>query len=400
MQAVAEFVEQSAGIVRRQQRGLAARALGEIADIDDERGNRAVELLLIAQRGHPGAGSLRGAGVIVAIEQRLVLAVAIPDFPDPDVGVPGRDILALLEGDAEQAGGAVEGGLDHVVEHKIGLDRGVIEIGADLPELLGVVAPIPGCQRKIAALLRDQRLHRVAVGERPRPRRLPDPLQEAAHGVRRLGHGILEPVGGVVREAHDLGGFLAQRQDLDDGRVVVVGIAIVATRGEGLEDLFAQVAAIGGFQERLDRGARQRHDRLTGHPALFRRGLGGGDKAVRQPGAVVVAELHEPVLLVAEQMVAEAGAEMGEPLVDLSHPRLGGVVEASAGPAEARIGALQQPELLAAEAERGAVLVQERDATEQHGVHHDRVPVPRHPQGDFLVDLQDRRIGVRRHQAA
>ena len=39
-----------------------------------------------------------------------------------------------------------------------------------------------------------------------------------------------------------------------------------------------------------------------------------------------------------------------------------------------------------------------RDAAEQHRVHHDRVPVPRHPQRDFLVDLQDRRIGVRRDQ--
>ena len=43
-------------------------------------------------------------------------------------------------------------------------------------------------------------------------------------------------------------------------------------------------------------------------------------KLVGQPGAVVLAELHEPVLLVAEQMVAERGAEMGQPLVDLGHP--------------------------------------------------------------------------------
>ena len=36
MQAVAEFVEQGPGVVRRQQRRLALRALGEIADIDDQ----------------------------------------------------------------------------------------------------------------------------------------------------------------------------------------------------------------------------------------------------------------------------------------------------------------------------------------------------------------------------
>ena len=37
VQAVAEFVEQGAGVVRRQQRGLAVGALGEVADIDDQR---------------------------------------------------------------------------------------------------------------------------------------------------------------------------------------------------------------------------------------------------------------------------------------------------------------------------------------------------------------------------
>jgi len=99
--------------------------------------------------------------------------------------MPDRDIGALGESDAEQAGGAVEGGLDHVVEHQIGLDRGVVEIGAALPELLGVVAPVPGREGEIAALLGDQTLQFVAIGERPLPRRLPDPLSRprTASGV-------------------------------------------------------------------------------------------------------------------------------------------------------------------------------------------------------------------------
>ena len=65
---------------------------------------------------------------------------------------------------------------------------------------------------------------------------------------------------------------------------------------------------------------------------------------------------------------------------------------------EAGIGAFQEPHLLAGQAEAVAVLVQHGDAAEQNCVHHDRIPVPRHPQGDLLVDLQDRRIGVRRDQ--
>ena len=90
MQAVSEFMEQGPRIVGRQQRRLATGAFGEVADIDDERGDFAVELLLVAQRGHPGARALRGPRKVIAIEQRLVLAVGIPDLPDPDVRVPER----------------------------------------------------------------------------------------------------------------------------------------------------------------------------------------------------------------------------------------------------------------------------------------------------------------------
>ncbi len=81
--------------------------------------------------------------------------------------------------------------------------------------------------------------------------------------------------------------------------------------------------------------------------------------------------------------MAERRAEMGQPFVDLRHPRLGGVVEPGTGAMEAGIGALQQPHLLACQGQRGAIFVQHRDPAEQHGVHH---------------DLEQRRVGIRRHQ--
>src|SRR3954468_13260770 len=118
--------------------------------------------------------------MIVAVEQRLVLAVAIPDLPDPDVRMPDGNILALREGDAEQARCAVERGCDHIVEREVRLYRGVVEIGAVEAELFGVEAPVPGRELEIAALRRDQRLHLVAVRERPGTSRFPDPLQKVA----------------------------------------------------------------------------------------------------------------------------------------------------------------------------------------------------------------------------
>ena len=46
-------------------------------------------------------------------------------------------------------------------------------------------------------------------------------------------------------------------------------------------------------------------------------------------------------------MVAERGAELRQPLVDLGPALLGDLVEAGAGAVEIGVGALQQPQLLA-----------------------------------------------------
>src|SRR4029453_7603394 len=65
----------------------------------------------------PSSFCWSGSEVIQAPE-RFEFAVAALHFPDPDVRVPDRDVLALGEGDAEQARGAVEGRVDHVIERE------------------------------------------------------------------------------------------------------------------------------------------------------------------------------------------------------------------------------------------------------------------------------------------
>jgi len=96
--------------------------------------------------------------------------------------------------------------------------------------------------------------------------------------------------------------------------------------------------------------------------------------------------------------MSESRAKIGQPLVDLGHPRLGLLVQAGASAVEADIGALQEPALLRRQLQVRAVFVQHGDAAEQDRVHHDGVPVTGHPQRDLLVDLEDRRIGMGRHQ--
>ncbi len=97
-------------------------------------------------------------------------------------------------------------------------------------------------------------------------------------------------------------------------------------------------------------------------------------------------------------MVAEGRAELRQPLVDRGPARLGGLIEAGTGAVEVVVGALQEAHLLARQPQRGAVVVDQRDPAEQHRVHHDRVPVPRHPWRNLLVDREDFWVGVGRDQ--
>ena len=101
VQRMAEFVEQRARVVEGEQRRLAGGGLGEVADIDDDRADIAGELFLVAQRGHPGARMLGGAGEIVADEQADVAARSVLDLPGARVGVIERHVDGR-EGEAEQ----------------------------------------------------------------------------------------------------------------------------------------------------------------------------------------------------------------------------------------------------------------------------------------------------------
>ena len=58
MQSVAKFVKQSARLINAEQAGFAGRGLGEIHHIDDDGLDRAIELLLVAERTHPSAAAL------------------------------------------------------------------------------------------------------------------------------------------------------------------------------------------------------------------------------------------------------------------------------------------------------------------------------------------------------
>ena len=203
VQRVAEFVEQRARVVERQQRRLARRRLGEIADVEDDRADVAGKLFLVAQRGHPGAAVLGAAREIIADEQADMAAGRVLHLEGAGVGVIERHADGR-EAQAEQPARGLEGGLDHLVELEVRLDLGFVQIVARLAQLLGVVAPVPRRQREIAALLRDHRLQRVALGRGLGARAAPDLVEQLARRLRGLGHLIVEPVVGESRKAEQL----------------------------------------------------------------------------------------------------------------------------------------------------------------------------------------------------
>ncbi len=86
---------------------------------------------------------------------------------------------------------------------------------------------------------------------------------------------------------------------------------------------------------------------LPGRP----RSCAASRAAVRARGAeageVVFGLQHQGIgLLVGEHVLAERGAQRREPLPDLGHPLLAGLIEAGAGAAEGHLVALQHARLL------------------------------------------------------
>ncbi len=347
MQGVAEFVEQGARIIEGQKRRLALCGGREIHHIDDDRAHAFVEIALAAIARSPGAGALRGAREIIAVEQPHMCTLRVKHLPRPDIRMVDGDIVARRELQAEQALRHVEGCLDHVVELKIRFDLGLFERMGALALLLGVIAPVPGRDRIIGALRPGQGGERIALCIGARHRRLPDAAQQIRDRLRRLRHGVVELVGSVIGIAQKLCPLIAQTQGLaHDGGIVVRGA--IAAHGPGAKRLLAQVAALGELQERLDRRARQRDHILPLPQVAIARGAGRRlDQEIGQACDIRLPFQHErEAALVSEHVLREGGTEFGETLRDFRQPRALRLAQMRAGAGEAEMIALDQTDLL------------------------------------------------------
>src|SRR5262245_52470825 len=127
-----------------------------------------------------------------------MLSISVAHLPHLDIRMPARNVAAALEREPEQLVSRVERGLDDVVKLEVRLDLALVDVALALAQLLGVVAPGPGCKLEIAALLLNERLHGVAVEERARARGRAHPLEPDPHRRWRLRRRVAEL---VVREA-------------------------------------------------------------------------------------------------------------------------------------------------------------------------------------------------------
>ena len=235
--------------------------------------------------------------------------------------MPGRNIRALLDPQAEQPLGGEERSLDHPVEREVRFDRGLVEIAAALAQLFRIIAPVPWREGEVAALLLHQRLQGFAIGERALARGRPHRLQKVAHCGRRFRHRIVEPVLGEIGVAEQPRSLGAKLHHLGDDRLVVGRAVIVAAGDESAEDLFAQIAPARELEEGEGARARQRNDAAV-EAALLCFAPHRLAHECGQAGKFGLAgEAQREGLFVGEDVLAERGAECRQALHDLDKPR-------------------------------------------------------------------------------
>ena len=362
VQGVTEFMKQSARVVIGQQCRI---GMGEIADIHHDGTNVAVESGLRTHRTAPCTRPLAGPREVIAEEDGDVFAVA-RHFPAPHVRVIERAVQRS-ELQPEQPCGAGKGGVNHPVELKEGLEFGFIQVMQLQTPLFGIEAPVPRLQRARDTIHLRHARKVFRIGQRRRPRRMPDLHQQVPHCFGRLGHFGFQLVIGEAVIAQQLRAFVTQGQNFG-GVAPVVGLAPVGTAGDpGFIGFLSQVPAGRELQKRHDQRAVE-SDGGTGAVAFLTGGAGGGFHELGQARQVVFRQVHEPFPFIRQKILAEGGAQSCKARFDGSQ---------ASGPVsgQRRAGANEPPPrqhqhtcLLLAQTQRIASAPQVLDPGEKFGV--------------------------------
>ena len=371
MQGVAELVEQGLGVVQRDEERLALRGLDEVVVVgaDDVR-LLAVQVGVAPVGGRPGARPLARAGEVVGIEDADVAAgLAVGDLEGLHVRMEDRNgpRRQLGELEAIEAVGHVEGAALHRGQLEVGLQVVLIEVVAGFADLLEVVQVIPRLD-----VVAGQGAHLGDLLADARDGRGPDAHHQVHGGLGGPGHGVLHAPVGMGLEAQEAGALGAQAQDLGDGRLGVVGVAVVAALDELAPDLLALGAVVGEGQVRVDGRTGVGDDPAV---QLARPGGVGGRGGVGFRQALDLAlggEVGEE-LFVGDDLLLEAGEGGRQGLVDAAELFLAGGVERGAVADQGLVAALDHAGLLGAQPGRRGALMDGADALEEDLVEGDLV---------------------------
>ena len=151
---MAELVEKGLHFSERQESRLVFRRLGEVHHEAHLRTDVVALVVdpLSPELRHPGPALLPLAGMEVGIEHGQMAAVAVEDLIGLHFGMVDGDVLALLEGDAIEAGGETEHALDDILELEIGAQHLCVEVETLHLELVGIIAEVPRLKLEVVAL--------------------------------------------------------------------------------------------------------------------------------------------------------------------------------------------------------------------------------------------------------
>ncbi len=321
------------------------------------------------------------------------MLAAAQDLIGPDIGMVDGNVVAAPEGDAEELGRHVEGGLNDPVELEVGLQRRLVDGIAALAHLLGIVAPVPRLDGLVHALLAGHRGEIVALLAGAHHGTAPHPLEQGAHRVGRLRHGLVELEGGEGRIAQKLRPLDPELDGLGDDRRVVGRAAHLAALHPGLEDRLAEVAPRRQGEEGLDHGTAEGHDVALAAAilgGLCERGLEEVGKALN----VGRRQVHCPSRFVLQHVLAEGRAEGRQALGDRPHPLLARLVERRAAAHEVLVGLLQHPHLLGGQVQVIAAVMERAHPREEPRVEGDGVGMLRQHRRHVALDRLDLLGGV------
>ena len=256
-----------------------------------------------------------------------------------------------------------------------------------LAQFCHVEAVVPWGDPEAAAVPVDDGLHLGHLRPDPGRGRLPHRLHEGQGALGAAGHGRLHGPVGVAGVAQQPGPLMAQPEDLRDQGIVVGPAAVVAPADEGPPDPLAQGPVLGAGEQGLHHGAG-----VGDHPApLQPPGLGVPEcrrpELGGQAGQLRLPFNHrEAAGLLVQDILAEAGEQLGQPLVDGLDPRLAGRVGAGSAADELGPGEPGEALLLRGQAGLAAPLVDRFDPLEKPGVLGDLIGECGQPGHDLGLD--------------